>query len=91
MLQLANALNSESLGESALVRIFWPKDRCNLLRDDVVLVDRYELAYHLHLYALAGRRHNCSQSLLVKLAFWDTTCSAMLHWRSMMGILSIHL
>ncbi|XP_075540881.1 mitochondrial assembly regulatory factor [Dermacentor variabilis] len=39
VLQLANALNSESLGESALVRIFWPKDRCNLLRDDVVLVD----------------------------------------------------
>ncbi|KAL3215824.1 hypothetical protein MRX96_033439 [Rhipicephalus microplus] len=39
VLQLANALNSESLGESALVRVFWPKDRCNLLRDDVVLVD----------------------------------------------------
>lgn len=39
VLQLANALNSESLGESTLVRIFWPKDRCNLLRDDVVLVD----------------------------------------------------
>lgn len=39
VLQLANALNSESLGESTLVQIFWPKDRCNLLRDDVVLVD----------------------------------------------------
>uniref|UniRef100_A0A2R5LML6 Putative mitochondrial assembly regulatory factor n=2 Tax=Ornithodoros turicata TaxID=34597 RepID=A0A2R5LML6_9ACAR len=37
--QLGNALNSESLGESTLVRIFWPKDKCNLLKDDVVLVD----------------------------------------------------
>ncbi|GAB6019074.1 hypothetical protein CHUAL_000699 [Chamberlinius hualienensis] len=37
--QLANALCSEKLGESALVRIFWPKDKCPLLRDDVVLVD----------------------------------------------------
>lgn len=37
--QLANALNSETLGESTLVRIFWPKDKCNLLKDDVVLVD----------------------------------------------------
>ncbi|XP_023231334.1 mitofusin-2-like [Centruroides sculpturatus] len=37
--QLAHALNSENLGESTLVRIFWPKDRCPLLRDDVVLVD----------------------------------------------------
>ncbi|KAK8777512.1 hypothetical protein V5799_029143 [Amblyomma americanum] len=42
VLQLANALNSESLGESTLVRVFWPKDRCSLLRDDVVLVDRSE-------------------------------------------------
>ncbi|XP_035215138.1 transmembrane GTPase Marf-like, partial [Stegodyphus dumicola] len=37
--QLAHALNSEKFGDSSLVRIFWPKDRCPLLRDDVVLVD----------------------------------------------------
>uniref|UniRef100_T1JMD1 Dynamin-type G domain-containing protein n=1 Tax=Strigamia maritima TaxID=126957 RepID=T1JMD1_STRMM len=37
--QLGHALCSEKLGESALVRIFWPKDKCTLLRDDVVLVD----------------------------------------------------
>lgn len=37
--QLAHALCSEKLGESALVRIFWPKEKCPLLRDDVVLVD----------------------------------------------------
>lgn len=36
---LAHALNSEKFGDSSLVRIFWPKDRCPLLRDDVVLVD----------------------------------------------------
>lgn len=39
--QLAHALNSEKFGDSSLVRIFWPKDRCPLLRDDVVLVDRF--------------------------------------------------
>ncbi|XP_054712132.1 transmembrane GTPase Marf-like [Uloborus diversus] len=37
--QLAHALNSEKFGDSSLVQIFWPKDRCPLLRDDVVLVD----------------------------------------------------
>lgn len=37
--QLGHALCSEKLGESALVRIFWPKDKCLLLRDDVILVD----------------------------------------------------
>lgn len=37
--QLAHALNSEVFGDSSLVRIFWPKDRCPLLSDDVVLVD----------------------------------------------------
>ncbi|XP_015784404.1 transmembrane GTPase Marf [Tetranychus urticae] len=36
---LANALNSEKLGDATLVRIFWPKNKCSLLRDDVVLVD----------------------------------------------------
>lgn len=29
----------EKLSESSLVRIFWPRERCNLLRDDVVFVD----------------------------------------------------
>ncbi|XP_061401900.1 transmembrane GTPase Marf isoform X1 [Musca vetustissima] len=37
--QLANALCQEKLSESSLVRIFWPRERCNLLRDDVVFVD----------------------------------------------------
>lgn len=37
--QLAHALCKEKLNESTLVRIFWPKDKCQLLRDDVVLVD----------------------------------------------------
>ncbi|GLH07612.1 hypothetical protein R5R35_003245 [Gryllus longicercus] len=37
--QLAHALCKEKLGESQLVRIFWPKDKCLLLRDDVVFVD----------------------------------------------------
>lgn len=37
--QLGNALHGESLDPNALVRIFWPSNKCNLLRDDVVLVD----------------------------------------------------
>lgn len=37
--RLAHALCEEKLSESQLVRIFWPRDKCSLLRDDVVLVD----------------------------------------------------
>lgn len=36
---LAHALCKEKLSESTLVRVFWPRDKCLLLRDDVVLVD----------------------------------------------------
>ena len=36
---LANALTSDRMGDSTLVRIFWPKSKCTLLRDDVVLMD----------------------------------------------------
>lgn len=36
---MANALSQEKLNESSLLRIFWPRERCNLLRDDVVFVD----------------------------------------------------
>lgn len=37
--QLANALCQDKLSESSLVRIFWPRERCTLLRDDVVFMD----------------------------------------------------
>lgn len=37
--EIANALMSERLGDATLVRIFWPKNMCSLLRDDVVLMD----------------------------------------------------
>ncbi|KAG1668100.1 Transmembrane GTPase Marf [Nymphon striatum] len=37
--QLGHALCAEKLSESSLVRIFWPKEKCPLLRDDVVFVD----------------------------------------------------
>lgn len=36
---LANALSTESLEDSALVKIHWPKSKCPILHDDVVLVD----------------------------------------------------
>jgi len=37
--QMGHALCKDKLSESTLVRIFWPKEKCQLLRDDVVLVD----------------------------------------------------
>lgn len=37
--QLGHALCKEKLCESHLIRIFWPKDKCLLLQDDVVFVD----------------------------------------------------
>nr|CAG4638256.1 EOG090X01A3 [Cyclestheria hislopi] len=37
--QLAHALCTERMGDSSLVRVYWPPDKCPLLRDDVVLVD----------------------------------------------------
>lgn len=36
---LANALNNESMSSDTLVKIFWPKSKCSILHDDVVLVD----------------------------------------------------
>ncbi|CAG2102222.1 unnamed protein product [Medioppia subpectinata] len=36
---LANALTAGEMGDSTLVRVFWPKSKCSLLSDDVVLVD----------------------------------------------------
>lgn len=36
---MANALCHEKLCESSKIRIFWPRERCSLLRDDVVFVD----------------------------------------------------
>jgi hypothetical protein len=37
--QLAHALCKEKLGESQLVHIYWPKDKCLLLIHDLVFVD----------------------------------------------------
>lgn len=37
--QLGHALCASRLQECALVRVFWPRELCALLRDDVVLVD----------------------------------------------------
>ena len=36
---VAHALSSSSLGPDSCVRLLWPRHRCPLLRDDVVLVD----------------------------------------------------
>lgn len=39
--QLAHSLlsSADSLGDNSLIKVFWPTDKCPLLRDDVVLVD----------------------------------------------------
>ena len=37
--QLASALSSVKLKEDAVIRIVWPKEKCRLLREDVVFVD----------------------------------------------------
>ena len=37
--QLAHALSQEKLEEGQLVHIYWPKEKCLLLRSDVVFVD----------------------------------------------------
>lgn len=39
--QLAHALHMDpTLDSGSLVKVFWPKSRCALLRDDLVLMDR---------------------------------------------------
>ncbi|KAF3857600.1 hypothetical protein F7725_010801 [Dissostichus mawsoni] len=39
--QLAHALHMDpSLDSGSLVKVMWPKSRCALLRDDLVLMDR---------------------------------------------------
>ncbi|CAF3350763.1 unnamed protein product [Rotaria socialis] len=36
---ISNALSREKLDSDSLVKILWPKEKCRLIRDDVILVD----------------------------------------------------
>ncbi|CAF4242495.1 unnamed protein product, partial [Rotaria magnacalcarata] len=36
---IGNALSREKLDSDSLVKILWPKEKCRLIRDDVILVD----------------------------------------------------
>ncbi|CAF4175027.1 unnamed protein product, partial [Adineta steineri] len=36
---ISNALSNEKVDSDSLVKILWPKEKCRLIRDDVVLVD----------------------------------------------------
>ena len=38
--RLSNSLSKECLDPNAIVRLYWPKTKCALIRDEVVLVDR---------------------------------------------------
>lgn len=45
--QLAHALHQdEDLEAGSLVCVMWPKAKCALLRDDLVLLDRYTFTLH---------------------------------------------
>ena len=37
--QLANSLHNEKLESRSLVNVFWPREKCDMLRDDVILLD----------------------------------------------------
>lgn len=37
--QLGNALCEDKLDSSSVVRIFWPKERCKMLAEEVVIID----------------------------------------------------
>lgn len=44
---MSNALSKEKLQSDSLVKILWPKEKCRLIRDDVILVDRYSFPLSL--------------------------------------------
>lgn len=37
---IGSALSNERLDSDSLVKILWPREKCRLIKDDVVLVDR---------------------------------------------------
>jgi mitofusin len=37
---LGSALSTNKLDSNSLVRVLWPKEKCRLLKEDVVFVDR---------------------------------------------------
>lgn len=39
MNHLGSALSDEKLDSNSLVRVLWPREKCRLLKEDVVLVD----------------------------------------------------
>jgi hypothetical protein len=45
---IGSALSREKLDSDSLVKILWPKEKCRLLRDDVVLVDRYKKSFYYY-------------------------------------------
>ncbi|CAH1772741.1 unnamed protein product [Owenia fusiformis] len=44
--KLGSALSSTKASEDSMIRINWPKDKCNLLKDDVILVDSPGIDVH---------------------------------------------
>lgn len=45
---LSNALSREKLDSNSLVKILWPREKCRLIKDDVILVDRYRKTNRLN-------------------------------------------
>jgi len=49
VMQLSSALSQESMACDKLIQIFWPKKKCALLKDDVVLLDSPGIDVSTHL------------------------------------------
>ena len=61
---MSSALSEEKLESDSLVKIFWPREKCRLIRDDVVLVDRYcSMNTHIHLLASSLIRGNSEHAV----------------------------
>lgn len=60
MNQLAHALHQdEDLDAGSMVCVMWPKAKCALLRDDLVLVDRLDIILTKILFL--NRKEKCTE------------------------------
>ncbi len=72
--QLAHALHQdEDLDAGSLVCVMWPKAKCALLRDDLVLVDRSDTReQQSHFSLFSGKSQNVECKLL-NVCYYDHT------------------
>ena len=79
--QLAHALHQEEqLDAGSLVCVMWPKAKCALLRDDLVLLDRY----HHRATVLSLRNAPQKETCLCMLTFWQRVQNVAERHRSLL-------